>query len=63
VLGWREFIRGVYWLAMPGLREANHYRHLRPLPGWYWTATRGWTACGRSSGRYCATVMRTISSA
>ncbi len=37
VLGWREFIRGVYWLTMPGLREANHYRHTRPLPGWYWT--------------------------
>lgn len=37
VLGWREFIRGVYWQQMPGLREANHYGHLRPLPAWYWT--------------------------
>jgi deoxyribodipyrimidine photolyase-related protein len=37
VLGWREFIRGVYWLTMPGLREANHYWRTRPLPGWYWT--------------------------
>lgn len=37
ILGWREFIRGVYWLDMPGLREANHYGHARPLPAWYWT--------------------------
>lgn len=37
VLGWREFVRGVYWHAMPGLAEANHFGHSRPLPGWYWT--------------------------
>ena len=38
VLGWREFIRGVYWLDMPGLAQANHYGHQRDLPAWYWTA-------------------------
>jgi len=37
VLGWREFVRGVYWLDMPGMREANHFRHSRRLPAWYWT--------------------------
>jgi deoxyribodipyrimidine photolyase-related protein len=37
IMGWREFIRGVYWLDMPGLRQANHYGHHRPLPAWYWT--------------------------
>lgn len=37
VLGWREFIRGVYWLDMPGLKAANHYGHDQPLPDWYWT--------------------------
>ena len=37
VLGWREFVRGVYWLDMPGMREANHFRHGRKLPAWYWT--------------------------
>ena len=37
VLGWREFIRGVYFLDMPGLKEANHYGHENPLPAWYWT--------------------------
>jgi len=37
ILGWREFIRGVYWLDMPGMLEANHFDHQRPLPAWYWT--------------------------
>ena len=37
ILGWREFIRGVYWLDMPGMAEANHYKHQRNLPSWYWT--------------------------
>ena len=37
ILGWREFIRGVYWRFMPELAQANHYDHQRPLPGWYWT--------------------------
>jgi deoxyribodipyrimidine photolyase-related protein len=38
ILGWREFIRGTYWLDMPGMREANHFNHARKLPAWYWTA-------------------------
>lgn len=38
VLGWREFTRGVYFLDMPELKEANHYKHERALPSWYWTA-------------------------
>jgi deoxyribodipyrimidine photolyase-related protein len=38
ILGWREFIRGAYWLDMPGMREANHFNHARKLPAWYWTA-------------------------
>jgi len=37
ILGWREFIRGVYWWRMPGLLEANALQHTAPLPDWYWT--------------------------
>ena len=37
VLGWREFMRGMYFLDMPGLKTANHYGHQNPLPKWYWT--------------------------
>lgn len=41
ILGWREFIRGAYWLEMPGLLEANHFGHERPLPAFYWTGDTG----------------------
>jgi len=37
ILGWREFIRGVYWLDMPKMSDSNHYNHSRALPTWYWT--------------------------
>ena len=37
ILGWREFMRGVYFLDMPGLKTANHYDHQNALPAWYWT--------------------------
>jgi deoxyribodipyrimidine photolyase-related protein len=48
ILGWREFIRGVYWRDMPGMAEANHYGHSRSLPRWFWTGdTR--MACARDA--------------
>jgi deoxyribodipyrimidine photolyase-related protein len=37
VLGWREFMRGVYFLDMPTLKKANHFDHKSALPKWYWT--------------------------
>jgi deoxyribodipyrimidine photolyase-related protein len=37
VLGWREFMRGVYFLDMPALKAANHFDHGNALPKWYWT--------------------------
>ncbi len=36
VIGWREFIRGVYWKLMPGLRTANLLEAHRPLPDFFW---------------------------
>jgi deoxyribodipyrimidine photolyase-related protein len=37
VLGWREYVRGVYWLAMPGYADRNTFDARRPLPGWFWS--------------------------
>jgi deoxyribodipyrimidine photolyase-related protein len=37
IIGWREFIRGIYWLDMPALKESNHFGNNRTLPAWYWT--------------------------
>jgi deoxyribodipyrimidine photolyase-related protein len=37
VIGWREFIRGVYWLKMPDYADENFFGNDRPLPDWYWS--------------------------
>ncbi|RZL64475.1 MAG: cryptochrome/photolyase family protein [Variovorax sp.] len=41
ILGWREFMRGVYWWRMPQLAEANALKHTEDLPDWYWTGEVG----------------------
>lgn len=37
ILGWREYVRGVYWLYMPDYLERNTLGADRPLPEFYWT--------------------------
>ncbi|WP_274610791.1 cryptochrome/photolyase family protein [Rhodocyclus purpureus] len=37
ILGWREYVRGVYWAHMPGYTENNALGHSRPLPDWFWS--------------------------
>jgi deoxyribodipyrimidine photolyase-related protein len=38
VLGWREYVRGVYWHFMPGYGERNALKAEHPLPAFFWTA-------------------------
>jgi deoxyribodipyrimidine photolyase-related protein len=37
ILGWREYIRGVYWLRMPEYKKLNFLNATRPLPEFYWS--------------------------
>ena len=37
VIGWREFVRGIYWLLMPGYARENRLGNTRELPWFYWT--------------------------
>ena len=37
VLGWREYVRGLYWLKMPDYGELNALDATRKLPDWFWT--------------------------
>jgi deoxyribodipyrimidine photolyase-related protein len=37
ILGWREFVRGLYWHRMPDYAQANALGARRPLPRFYWT--------------------------
>jgi deoxyribodipyrimidine photolyase-related protein len=36
ILGWREFVRGVYWTEMPGYLDKNALDATLPLPHFYW---------------------------
>ncbi len=37
ILGWREFVRGIYWLHMPQYRALNELSAERALPAFFWT--------------------------
>ena len=36
IIGWREFIRGIYWTRMPEYRSLNYFDHRLECPGFYW---------------------------
>jgi deoxyribodipyrimidine photolyase-related protein len=38
IIGWREYVRGFYWMTMPSYKERNYLNASRPLPDFYWTA-------------------------
>ena len=37
IIGWREYMRGIYWHKMPEYATLNYLEHTAPLPEWYWT--------------------------
>jgi deoxyribodipyrimidine photolyase-related protein len=41
ILGWREYVRGLYWLRMPGYARLNALDAQRALPEFYWTGESG----------------------
>lgn len=36
ILGWREYVRGIYWLKMPQYLESNFLKAKKDLPEFYW---------------------------
>lgn len=37
IIGWREYMRGVYWAKMPEYATLNYLEHDRKLPDYFWT--------------------------
>jgi deoxyribodipyrimidine photolyase-related protein len=37
ILGWREYVRGIYWTQMPGYLDLNALDAHEDLPDWFWT--------------------------
>ena len=48
IMGWREFIRGIYWLKMPEYAEMNFLGATRQLPDFYWTGDTGMNCLAQS---------------
>lgn len=38
IIGWREYVRGIYWLKMPDYANENFFNAQRNLPEFYWSA-------------------------
>lgn len=51
VIGWREYVNGIYWTRMPSYREVNYFGHTRPLPRAYWEPERTDLRCVSDSVR------------
>jgi deoxyribodipyrimidine photolyase-related protein len=37
IIGWREYVRGIYWAKMPEYEGMNYFDHQNKLPDFYWT--------------------------
>ena len=53
LLGWREYVRGIYWHLMPDLREANALEAWLPLPMWFWAPDGEAGYDGRNASAAC----------
>ncbi|RQO68775.1 cryptochrome/photolyase family protein [Aquitalea sp. FJL05] len=51
ILGWREYVRGVYWARMPGYAHSNHFDHQQPLPHWFWSGDTGMHCLAQAIGQ------------
>jgi deoxyribodipyrimidine photolyase-related protein len=51
ILGWREYVRGVYWLHMPTYLDGNTLDAQQPLPAFYWTGDTDMTCLREAIGQ------------
>ncbi len=51
ILGWREYMRGLYWCEMPNYRHQNALGNRNPLPAFYWTGNTKMACLQKSIGQ------------
>ncbi|WP_279477628.1 cryptochrome/photolyase family protein [Aureimonas sp. SK2] len=54
IIGWREFVRGVYWREMPGYGTRNALGADRPLPDFFWTGETEMNCLAQAIGETAA---------
>ena len=55
IIGWREYMRGIYWREGPDYVERNFLDHTRPLPDFYWTGDTDMHCMAEAIGQTLAT--------
>lgn len=55
ILGWREYMRGIYWREGPTYVDRNFLDHHRPLPAFYWTGETDMHCMAEAIGQTLAT--------
>jgi deoxyribodipyrimidine photolyase-related protein len=55
IIGWREYMRGIYWREGPAYVDRNYLSHTRQLPAWYWTGETDMHCLRESLGQTLAT--------
>ena len=51
LLGWREYVRGIYWMHMPDYATRNTLGNERALPSFYWTGETGMRCMSQAIGQ------------
>ncbi|MEO0619562.1 MAG: cryptochrome/photolyase family protein, partial [Pseudomonadota bacterium] len=51
IIGWREYVRGIYWLKMPDYVDENFFGAERDLPEFYWSANTRMTCLAEAIGQ------------
>lgn len=51
LIGWREYVRGIYWLQMPDYAQRNAFASTRDLPAFYWTGDTRMNCLRQSIGQ------------
>lgn len=51
ILGWREYMRGMYWMRMPEFADENTLAHKNPLPEFFWTGNTQMNCLRQSIGQ------------
>lgn len=55
IIGWREYVRGIYWREGPSYVERNFLRAHRKLPAFYWTGETDMHCMAEAIGQTLAT--------